>query len=53
MYPFISHTPLPWTVEGSSVFRIRKLSDWLTQNLTVGVGGIGGISSGSVVNTLQ
>lgn len=53
MYPFVSHTPLPWTAGGSSVFRIRKLSDWLTQNSTFGVGVIGGLSSGSVVNTIQ
>ena len=53
MYPFVPHTPLPWTMGDNSVFRIRKLSDWLTQNSTVGVVETGGLNSGSVVNTLQ
>lgn len=53
MYPFVPHTSLPWTMGDNSVFRIRKLSDWLTQNSTVGVVGIGGLNSGSVVNTLE
>ncbi|KAF9651892.1 hypothetical protein BDM02DRAFT_3110010 [Thelephora ganbajun] len=51
MYPFVPHTPLPWTMGDSSVFRIRKLSDWLTQNSTIGVVVTGVLNSGSVVNT--
>jgi len=54
MYPFVPHTSLPWTMgEGDSVFRIRKLSDWLTQNSTVGVAKTDGLDSGSVVNASQ
>lgn len=53
MYPFVPHTSLPWTMGNNSVFRIRKLSDWLTKNSTVGVVETGGLNSGSVVNTLQ
>lgn len=52
MYPFVPHTPLPWTMGNGGVFRIRKLSDWLTQNSAVDVE-TGGLNSGSVVNTLQ
>lgn len=53
MYPFVPRTSLPWTMGDSSVFRVRTLSDWLTQNSTVGAVETGGLSSGSVVNTSQ
>ena len=53
MYPFVSHTSLPWTMGDSSVFRIRKSSDWLTQNTVAGVVGTGGLNFGSVVNASQ
>lgn len=53
MYPFVPHASLPWTVKDGSVFRIRKLSDWLTQNSVLGVIETGGLNSGSVVNASQ
>ena len=53
MYPFVPHASLPWTMGDSSVFRIRKLSDWLTQNSTVGAIGADSLNSGSVTNALQ
>lgn len=53
MYPFVPHAQLPWTVKDSSVFRIRKLADWLTQNSTISTASTGGLNSGSVVNTSQ
>lgn len=53
MYPFAPHTPLPWTMGESSVFRIRKSSDWLAQNTTIGVVVTGVLNSIHVVDTSQ
>lgn len=53
MYPFVSHTPLPWTMGENSVFRIRKSSDWLTQNSTIGVVVTGVLNSARIVGTSQ
>ena len=49
MYPFVPHTSLPWTMRDGGVFRVRKLSDWLTASFVE----TGGLNSGSVVNTSQ
>lgn len=53
MYPFVHHTPLPWTMGNSSVFRIRKLSEWLAQNSEVRAVETSGLNSGNVVNISQ
>lgn len=53
MYPFVSHTPLPWTMGENNVFRIRKSSDWLTQNSTIGVVVTGVLNSARIVDTSQ
>ena len=53
MYPFVPYAQLPWTMKDSSVFRIRKLADWLTQNSTISIASTHGLNSGSVVNTSQ
>jgi hypothetical protein len=46
MYPFMSPRSLPWTMNASGAFRIRRVGEWLGTNSSEDVEKTGGLAEG-------
>ena len=46
LYPFLSHRPLPWTMNTSGAFRIRRVGEWLGTRSGESIQKTGGLAEG-------
>ncbi|KAJ7293684.1 hypothetical protein C8J57DRAFT_34889 [Mycena rebaudengoi] len=46
LYPFLSHQSMPWMMSARSVFRLRRVEEWLAANATEDTQKTGGLSMG-------
>jgi len=46
LYPFLSPRSLPWTMNTSGTFRIRRVGEWLGRNAGENIAATGGLAAG-------